>query len=196
MRQLRWTILVVLLSVLVVLFASLRSIRQSLLLGLNIPMTAGGGLIALYLTGQTLNVSSVIGFIALFGIALQNGVVLVGKINDLRKSGVELHEAVIQGAAYRFRPILMTELILILGVLPLAIGRTLVPVPASEGILGVVPLALERTSGAEIHTPLAVVYIGGFAVAIFFEQIVVPILYEMFARLKKERFLEQPEASA
>ncbi len=64
---------------------------------------------ALYLSGNRLNVSSLIGFIALFGIALQNGVVLVGKINDLRKGGAELHEAVIQGAAYRFRPILMTE---------------------------------------------------------------------------------------
>lgn len=166
MQQLKWMMLIVGLSVLVVLFASLHSIRQSLLLLLNIPMTLAGGIIALYLTGQTLNVSSVIGFIALFGIALQNGVVLVGKINDLRKDGVELHEAVIQGAAYRFRPILMTELILILGVLPLALGTT---------------------TGSELHRPLAVVYIGGFVVAIFFEQIVLPILYELFARLGRER---------
>lgn len=121
---------------------------------------------------QTLNVSSVIGFIALFGIALENGVVLVGKINDLRKEGAELHEAVIQGAVRRFRPILMTELILILGVLPLALGQT---------------------SGAEIHRPLAVVYIGGFLVAIFFEQIVLPVLYEMFARLGRERFVARAE---
>jgi cobalt-zinc-cadmium resistance protein CzcA len=120
------------------------------------------------LAEQTLNVSSLIGFIALFGIALQNGVVLVGKINALRKNGMELHEAVMEGAAYRFRPILMTELILILGVLPLALGTT---------------------TGSEIHRPLAVVYIGGFVVAIFFEQIVLPILYEMFAGMKKERFV-------
>ncbi len=170
MRQLMWTMLVVALSVLVVLFASLHSLRQSLLLLLNIPMTLAGGMIALFLANQTLNVSSVIGFIALFGIALQNGVVLVGKINDLRKGGMELHEAVIQGAAYRFRPILMTELILILGVVPLALGTT---------------------TGSEIHRPLAVVYIGGFVVAIFFEQIVLPILYEMFARLKKDRYTVQ-----
>jgi len=187
MQQLKWMMLIVGLSVLVVLFASLHSLRQSLLLLLNIPMTLAGGIIALFLTGQTLNVSSVIGFIALFGIALQNGVVLVGKINDLRRNGMELHEAVIQGAAYRFRPILMTELILILGVLPLAIGMALVPVPPSEGFFGVVPLAWERSFGAELHTPLAVVYIGGFVVAIFFEQIVLPILYELFARLGRER---------
>lgn len=166
MQQLKWMMLIVGLSVLVVLFASLHSIRQSLLLLLNIPMTLAGGIIALYLTEQTLNVSSVIGFIALFGIALQNGVVLVGKINDLRRNGADLHDAVIQGAAYRFRPILMTELILILGVLPLALGTT---------------------AGSELHRPLAVVYIGGFVVAIFFEQIVLPILYELFARLGGER---------
>jgi cobalt-zinc-cadmium resistance protein CzcA len=112
-------------------------------------------------------VSSVIGFIALFGIALQNGVVLVGKINDLRLAGLPLHEAVIEGSRYRFRPILMTELILILGVLPLALGRT---------------------TGSEIHRPLAIVYIGGFIAAIFFEQIVLPILYELFARVKGDRF--------
>jgi cobalt-zinc-cadmium resistance protein CzcA len=167
-KQLMWMMLVVGLSVLVVLFASLGSFRQSVLLLLNIPMTLSGGILALYLSGQTLNVSSLIGFIALFGIALQNGVILVGKINDLRRQGVELHEAVIQGSIRRFRPILMTELILILGVLPLALGTT---------------------SGSEMHRPLAVVYIGGFIVAIFFEQIVLPILYEMFAHLKKESFV-------
>ena len=166
MRQLIWMMVIVGLSVLVVLFASLGSLRQAFLLLLNVPFTLAGGVVALYLTGQTLNVSSIIGFIALFGIALQNGVVLVGKINGLRKEGLDLHEAVIRGAENRFRPILMTELILILGVLPLALGTT---------------------SGSEIHRPLAVVYIGGFVVAIFFEQIVLPILYEVFTRLAPER---------
>ncbi|MBN1588521.1 MAG: efflux RND transporter permease subunit [Pirellulales bacterium] len=164
-RQLAWMMLFVGLGVLIVLFASLQSFRQSLLLLLNIPMTLSGGIIALYLTGQTLNVSSLIGFVALFGIALQNGVVLVGRINDLRNKGAELHDAVVEGAISRFRPIFMTELILILGVLPLALGQS---------------------SGSEIHRPLAVVYIGGFIVAIFFEQILLPVLYEAFARLKKE----------
>ncbi len=188
MKQLTWMMLVVGLATLVVLFASLGSLRQSLLLLLNIPMTLAGGIAALRVAGESVNVSSVIGFIALFGIALQNGVVLVGKINDLRKSGLGLHEAVIQGAAYRFRPILMTELILILGVLPLAIGMSLVRVPVEEGLFGLVPLGLRHVSGAELHRPLAVVYIGGFIVAIFFEQIVLPILYEILSRWKEERF--------
>jgi cobalt-zinc-cadmium resistance protein CzcA len=168
MHQLTWMMGIVGLGVLVILFAALKSLRQSLILLLNIPMTMAGGAAALLLAGQTLNVSSIIGFIALFGIALQNGVVLVGKINDLR-GGLDLHPAVIEGSRTRFRPILMTELILILGVLPLAIGGS---------------------TGSEIHRPLAIVYIGGFLVAIFFEQILLPVLYEMAAGLKKERFLE------
>jgi len=169
MIQLVWMMLVVALIVLVMLFASLGSLSQSLLLLLNIPMTVSGGVIALFLAGQTLNVSSVIGFIALFGIAIQNGLILVGKINDLRKEGIGLHQAVIQGAARRFRPILMTELILMLGVLPLALGKT---------------------SGSEIHRPLAVVYIGGFIVAIFFEQIALPIFYGVFSGSKKDRLAD------
>lgn len=164
-RQLLWMMLIVALAVLVVLFASLHSLRQSLLLLLNVPMTVAGGIVALFLAGQTLNVSSLIGFIALFGIALQNGIVLVGSINDLRRTGVELHRAVIEGAIKRFRPLFMTELILILGVLPLALGAS---------------------SGSEIHQPLALVYIGGFLVAIFFVQIVFPILYEWTCRQRRK----------
>lgn len=167
MKQLMWMMLVVGIAVLVVLFASLGSLRQALLLLLNVPMTVAGGIVALFLAGQTLNVSSLIGFIALFGIALQNGVVLLGRMNDIRRKGVELHEAVMEGAVTRFRPILMTELILIVGVLPLAFGKS---------------------SGAEMHRPLALVYIGGFVVAIFFEQIVLPALYELFCR--KMRLVE------
>jgi len=166
-EQLMWMMLVVGIAVLVVLFASLGSLRQSLLLLLNVPMTVAGGIVALFLAGQTLNVSSLIGFIALFGIALQNGVVLLGRINDIRKKGAALHEAVMEGSVTRFRPILMTELILIVGVVPLVFGKS---------------------SGSEMHRPLALVYIGGFVVAIFFEQVVLPVLYELFC--KKLRAVE------
>ncbi|MCP5107231.1 MAG: efflux RND transporter permease subunit [bacterium] len=166
MRQLSLMMLIVGVIVFVVLFSSLGSIRQCVLILLNIPLTFSGGMIALFLFGQTLNVSSLIGLIALFGIALQNGIVLVGKINNLRREGLGLHEAILEGAGTRFRPTLMTELILILGVLPLILGST---------------------SGSELHQPLAVVYIGGFLVAIFFEQVVLPVLYEVFAKVRKER---------
>ncbi len=166
MKQLTVMMVIIGIVVLVILFSSLGSIRQSFLILFNVPLTFSGGIIALFLFGQTLNVSSLIGLIALFGIALQNGMILVGKINQLRRAGASLHEAVLEGAATRFRPTLMTELILILGVLPLIIGHT---------------------SGSELHQPLAIVYIGGFLVAIFVEQIVLPILYEVFAKLRKER---------
>ncbi len=169
-RQLTWMAMIVAMIVFVVLFSSFGSIRQSLLILINVPMTLSGGILALLIAGQTLNISSAIGFIALFGIALQNGIILIGKMNDLRKLGSPLHEAVIQGAITRFRPILMTELILIFGVLPLALGSA---------------------TGAEIHRPLAVVYIGGFIVAIFFEQFILPILYEIFAKIRKERWLDK-----
>jgi cobalt-zinc-cadmium resistance protein CzcA len=170
MKQLLIMMMIVGIVVFVILFSSLGSIRQSFLILINVPMTFAGGIITLFLFGQTLNVSSLIGLIALFGIAVQNGIILIGKINSLRKEGLALHEAVFQGSVIRFRPILMTELILILGVLPLILGST---------------------SGAELHKPLAFVYIGGFLVAIFFEQIVLPVLYEVFAKFRKEKNISE-----
>ena len=166
MKQLSIMMFVAAIIVFVILFSSLGSFRQSFLVLSTVPLTFAGGIIGLYISGQTLNVSSLIGLIALFGISLQNGIILVGKINQLRKEGIELHEAVLQGAVIRFRPILMTELILILGVLPLILGSA---------------------SGSELHKPLAVVYIGGFLVAIFYEQFVLPVLYEVLTNLRKER---------
>lgn len=165
-KQLSLLMLIVAAIVFVILFSVLGSIRQSFLVLSNIPLTFAGGLISLFIAGQTLNVSSLIGLIALFGISLQNGIILIGRINDLRRQGLDLHDAVFQGAMMWFRATFMTELILILGVLPLILGAT---------------------SGSELHQPLAIVYIGGFLVAIFYEQFVLPVLYEVFAKLKKER---------
>ncbi|MCU0288966.1 MAG: efflux RND transporter permease subunit, partial [Acidobacteria bacterium] len=164
MKQLSIMMLIAALIVFVILFSSLGSFRQSFLVLSTVPLTFSGGIIGLYISGQTLNVSSLIGLIALFGISLQNGIILVGKINKLRKEGIELHQAVLQGAIIRFRPIFMTELILILGVLPLILGSA---------------------SGSELHQPLAVVYIGGFLAAIFYEQFVLPVFYEVLTGLKK-----------
>jgi cobalt-zinc-cadmium resistance protein CzcA len=166
MRQLSFMMVIVAVIVFVVLFSSLGSFRQSFLVLSNIPLTFSGGLIALFIFGQTLNVSSLIGLIALFGISLQNGIILIGRINGLRRQGLGLEQAVLQGALTRFRPTLMTELILILGVLPLILGSA---------------------SGSELHQPLAVVYFGGFLAAIFYEQFVLPVLYQVAAKLKKEK---------
>jgi len=161
LRHLAVVMSLVVLIIFVVLFSSLGSARQAFLILLNIPSTLIGGVLALLLVGQSVNVSSMIGLIALFGICVQNDVIVVAKINDLRKRGRSLREAIVEGAVVKFRPILMTDLVMIVSVLP---------------------LALSRATGAELHQPLAVVYIGGFFVAIFLRPFIVPILYEVFMR--------------
>jgi cobalt-zinc-cadmium resistance protein CzcA len=162
LRHLGMVMILVLLIIFVVLFSSFGSVWQALLVILNIPSTLVGGILGLLVAGQTVNVSSTIGLIALFGICAQNDIILVAKINDLRKKGMELREAVIQGAMVKFRPIFITDMVMIVGVLP---------------------LVLAETTGAELHRPLAVVYIGGFFFAILLRLFVVPVLYDTFARM-------------
>ena len=165
MEHLTTLMLIVILIIFVVLFSSFGSIWQALLIILNIPTTLIGGILGLLIAGQTINVSSTIGLIALFGICVQNDVILVAKINDFRRQGLSLREAVMEGALTKFRPILMTDLVMIVAVLP---------------------LALIVTTGAELHRPLAVVYIGGFFFAILLRLIVVPVLYETLAKFVKK----------
>ncbi|MBM3310124.1 MAG: efflux RND transporter permease subunit [Candidatus Aminicenantes bacterium] len=164
LRHLTVVMSLVILVIFVVLFSSLGSARQALLILLNIPSTLIGGVLALLIAGQSVNVSSMIGLIALFGICVQNDVVVVAKMNDLRRRGRSLREAVVEGAVTKFRPILMTDLVMIVSVLP---------------------LALSRSTGSELHQPLAIVYIGGFFVAIFLRPFIVPIFYELFMRKAK-----------
>jgi cobalt-zinc-cadmium resistance protein CzcA len=164
LSHLSFVMLIVLLIMFVVLFSSFGSIWQAALIIMNIPSTLIGGILGLLIAGQSMNVSSTIGLIALFGICAQNDIILVAKINDLRKQGMALKEAVIQGAVTKFRPIFITDLVMIVGVLP---------------------LALVETTGAELHRPLAVVYIGGFLFAILLRLFVVPLLYETLARFSK-----------
>lgn len=158
--------LVVILIIFVVLFSSFGSFWQALLIIMNIPTTLIGGIIGLLIAGETLNVSSTIGLIALFGICVQNDVILVAKINDFRKQGYALKDAVIEGAMTKFRPIIMTDMVMIVALLP---------------------MALSVSTGSELHRPLAVVYIGGFFFAILLRLVVVPVLYEWMGglRLKK-----------
>jgi cobalt-zinc-cadmium resistance protein CzcA len=147
----------VILIIFVILFSSFGSIRQAFLVIMNIPSALIGGIVALLVVGETLNVSSTIGLIALFGICAQNDIILVAKINDLRRRGASLRDAVVEGAIVKFRPIFMTDMVMIVGLLP---------------------MALITTTGSELHRPLAVVYIGGFFFAIFLRLIMVPVLYE------------------
>ena len=106
---------------LIFLTVGLKSFRQALLILGVVPLATLGGLISLHITGQNLNVASGVGFIALFGVAVQNGIIMVSNLNRMRKSGLDLHEAIMQGATERLRPVLMTATVATLGMLPAAI---------------------------------------------------------------------------
>jgi cobalt-zinc-cadmium resistance protein CzcA len=162
LRHLTLLMVLVILIIFVILFSSFGSVWQALLIIMNIPSALIGGIVGLLVAGETLNVSSTIGLIALFGICAQNDIILVAKINDLRRRGLTLREAVVEGSLTKFRPIFMTDMVMIVGLLP---------------------MALITTTGSELHRPLAVVYIGGFFFAIFLRLIMVPVLYETLAGL-------------
>lgn len=164
-KHLTTLMLIVILIIFVVLFTSFGSVWQASLIMISIPATLIGGILGLLIAGQTINVSSTIGLIALFGIGVQNDVILLAKINDFRRLGLSLRDSVVKGALTKFRAIFMTNMVMIVGVLP---------------------LALTVTTGAELHRPLAVVYIGGFFFAILLKMITVPVLYEALAKVIKK----------
>jgi cobalt-zinc-cadmium resistance protein CzcA len=126
---------------------------------LNVPFAMIGGLVALLLTGIHLSVSAAVGFIALFGIAVQNGVILLSQINHLRREGIALGDAVLQGSVSRLRPVVMTALM---------------------AILGLLPAALSTSVGSETAKPFAVVIIGGLITATILTLTMLPALYRYF----------------
>ncbi|MGH7547493.1 MAG: efflux RND transporter permease subunit, partial [Gemmatimonadales bacterium] len=147
------------------LFGSFNSLRQATLIILNVPFALIGGIVALFVTGQYLSVPASVGFIALFGVAVLNGVVLVTYINQVRAEGVELQEALIRGTLLRLRPVLMTALV---------------------ASLGLVPLLLARGAGSEIQRPLATVVVGGLVTSTLLTLFVLPVLYGRFERRRVE----------
>jgi cobalt-zinc-cadmium resistance protein CzcA len=140
----------------VLLFDAFKSVKSALLVLVNVPLGLIGGIIALRLTGIPLSVSAAIGFIALFGQAVLNGVVMVSHFNQLQDEGMPAQEAVLQGAATRLRTVLMTSMLAMLGLLPMAL---------SHGI------------GSETQRPLAIVIIGGLVSATLLTLLVLPTLY-------------------
>lgn len=154
------------LIIFLLLFDAFKSFRNSLLIVANIPFSVIGGILALWLTGIYLSVSAAIGFIALFGQAVLNGVVMVALFNELRNHGAAPEEAVVEGALTRLRTVLMTALLASLGLLPMAL---------STGI------------GAETQKPLAVVVIGGLVSATLLVLFVLPVLYVMMAGWRGRR---------
>jgi len=141
------------------LFTTFRSIRQAVLVLLNIPFAMIGGVFALWLSGEYLSVPASVGFIALLGIAVLNGVVMVTYFNQLRALGMEIKEVVLEGARRRLRPVLMT---------------------ASIAAFGLVPLLFATGPGSEIQRPLAVVVIGGLVTSTLLTLILLPILYRRY----------------
>ena len=147
----------------VVLFTSLGSARQALLVLANIPFAMVGGVLALWLVGEYVSVPASVGFIALLGIAVLNGTVMVGHFNDLRARGLPIERVVLEGAKRRLRPVLMT---------------------ASITALGLVPLLLASGPGSEIQRPLAIVVVGGLATATPLTLLLLPLLYLRFGQAR------------
>ncbi|MBK9521524.1 MAG: efflux RND transporter permease subunit [Rhodocyclaceae bacterium] len=149
----------------VLLFSTFGSVRQALLILSNVPFALVGGIVALWVTGEYLSVPASVGFIALLGIAVLNGVVLVSYFNQLQAEGMDLADVVVQGAKRRLRPVLMT---------------------AAITAFGLVPLLFATGPGSEIQRPLAIVVIGGLITATALTLMLLPILYLRFAFPKPE----------
>ena len=162
-RRLMIAVPLALLTIFVLLYLNFGAVRPALLIFLNVPLAATGGILALLTRHMPFSISAGVGFIALFGVAVLNGVVLLTYISQLREQGLPLDRAVEQGAKTRLRPVLMTALV---------------------ASLGFVPMALSTGSGAEVQRPLATVVIGGLVTSTILTLIVLPTLYRWFSQGK------------
>ncbi|MCG5263115.1 efflux RND transporter permease subunit [Cupriavidus gilardii] len=153
------------------LFLLFNSLRFATLIITVLPFASIGGIIGLFVTGEYLSVPASVGFIALWGIAVLNGVVLVSYIRNLRNNGMELDEAVIHGATMRFRPVMMT---------------------ATIALLGLVPFLFSTGPGSEVQRPLAVVVIGGLITSTLLTLVMVPTLYRWFDDRKPNPATDEP----
>jgi cobalt-zinc-cadmium resistance protein CzcA len=143
-----------------------RSFRQALLILGVVPLATLGGLVSLHLTGQTLNVASGVGFIALFGVAVQNGIIMVANLNRMRQAGLGLHEAIMKGATERLRPVLMT---------------------ATVATLGMLPAALHTGVGSDVQRGIATVVVGGLAISTVLTLVVLPSMYHVVEHWAERR---------
>ncbi|MEI9973507.1 MAG: efflux RND transporter permease subunit [Ignavibacteriota bacterium] len=155
-RRLAITVPAVLLLVFMLLYFNFGSFLPAALISLNVPLAATGGILALAVRGMPFSISAGVGFIALFGIAVLNGIVLLTYIIETHKSGIPLEEAVEAGARTRLRPVLMTALV---------------------ASLGFIPMALSHGAGAEVQRPLATVVIGGLITSTALTLLVMPAVY-------------------
>ena len=154
----------------VLLYTAFNSVKHAGLILANVPFATIGGIVALAATGQYLSVPSAIGFIAVFGVAMLNGIVLVSFLNEQRGKGLAVREAVLQGTALRLRPVLMT---------------------ASVAILGLVPMLLSSGVGAETQRPLATVVVGGLITSTLLTLILLPVLYDWIEQRTAGRVIRE-----
>jgi cobalt-zinc-cadmium resistance protein CzcA len=150
---------VALFLIFVLLYSTFNSARIAALIYMNVPLAATGGIVALFLRGMPFSISAGIGFIALFGVAVLNGVVLISYVNQMREEGMDARKAAFEGAMIRLRPVLMTALV---------------------ASLGFVPMALATSAGAEVQRPLATVVIGGLITSTLLTLLVLPAVYGWF----------------
>lgn len=147
------------------LYSTLRSVRYAAMVFTGVPLALSGGIVTLWLRDMPFSISAAVGFIALSGVAVLNGLVMVSFINQLREEGKRLEDAITQGALTRLRPVLMTALV---------------------ASLGFVPMALATGTGAEVQRPLATVVIGGLVTSTALTLLVLPALYRLFTRAERE----------
>ncbi len=167
MQRLAVIVPAVIAAVFILLWMTFGAWRDAVVIIINVPLSMIGGIAGLYLSGEYLSVPAAIGFIALFGIAVQNGVVLVSYFNQLRGEGRNLHDAVTEGGLLRLRPVLMTALTTVLGLLPLLLSRGL---------------------GSEVQRPLAAVVVFGLTTSTLLTLFVVPAVYSLIESRKPEKF--------
>ncbi|MGG7551608.1 efflux RND transporter permease subunit [Chryseobacterium arthrosphaerae] len=156
------------------LYGAFGNFRQALVLMSIVPLALFGGMLALNARGMSLNVSSAVGFIALFGVAIQNGVIMISHINDLRRKRYDLKPAVIKGAQDRFRPVLMT---------------------ATVAVIGLFPASLATGIGSDVQRPLATVIVYGLMFSTILTLFVLPAIYFMAERSNKNQNSESDEAT-
>ena len=157
----------------VLLFAEFGKFHQAMLVLGVVPLATVGGLIALHVRGETLNIATAVGFIALFGVAVQNGIIMVSNINRVRREGLSLFEGVVVGATERFRPVLMT---------------------ATVASIGMLPAALATGVGTDVQRGLATVVVGGLPIATLLTLFILPALYYGLENFIYKRFGHAPSA--
>ncbi len=173
LRHLKIIVPITIGAIFFLLFLLFHSIRFAALIIMVLPFASIGGVVALYITGEYLSVPASVGFIALWGIAVLNGVVLVSYIRKLREAGFEQRDAIVEGAKLRFRPVMMT---------------------ATVAALGLVPFLFATGPGSEVQRPLAIVVIGGLITSTLLTLVVVPTLYRFFDRSGARDLAEEQEA--